>query len=294
MRLANLNYDLWQLLQPEEFTADAVVGSVATKNQRSPAAIPYVTGEKILKRGESALLMFRIQPTPEEMRPGMMGRIQRMWVAIAERCGDHYIGILNSHPAGNYTNRDFYLSPGAEIPFLPHHIIDIDRPPWGFDIETVLQTDTRRLWCRDAEAQPSMGDPILSNLLQLADKTAIRRLTDSTCRSAFGIGHTTGQTWTDMFITTGIDFLSDSEALMEAVQPLRERVSQGTLQASAVCTYRHIQRTSGLVANAIMILLENTCGYSVYWFRTYRQTSDGYEFDDLTAQFGTAMVFGDN
>jgi hypothetical protein len=288
MRLANLNYDLWQLLQPEELTVDAAVG-VAASQSRSPAAMPYITGNKLLKRGESALLIFRIQPTPEEMGPGMMGRIQRLWVAIAERVGDYYIGILNEHPAGNYTNRDFYLSPGAEIPFQSHHIVDINRPPFGFDIRKVLQTNPRRLWSRDAQMQPSMGDPILQELLQLADKEAIRLLQESSCRSAFGIGRTTGQTWTDKFITTGIN--SDSEALMEAVQPLQERASQGTLQASAVCTYRQLQRASGPAMNAIAIFLENAAGYSVYWIRTYHQTTDSYEFDNWVVQFGEPVVF---
>jgi hypothetical protein len=291
MRLANLNYDLWQLLQPEELTVDAAV-RVAINQSRSPAAIPYATGKKILKRGESALLIFRIQPTPEEMTPGMMSRIQRMWVAISEHINDHYIGILNAHPAGNYADRDFYLYPGAEIPFQAHHIVDIDRPPFGFNIRKILQTDPRRLWPRDEQIQPSVGDPILCELLQLAEQNAIKRLQESNYRSAFGIGRTTGQTWTDKFITTGIN--SDSEAFMEAVQPLQERANQGTLQASAVCTYRQLQRASGETMDAIVIFLENAAGYSVYWIRSYRETANGYELDDFNTQFSEPVVFGHN
>ncbi|NJR69678.1 MAG: hypothetical protein HC771_14210 [Synechococcales cyanobacterium CRU_2_2] len=221
----------------------------------------------------------------------MMGRIQRLWVAVSERVDDYYIGILNEHPAENYANRDFYLSPGAEVPFLSHHIVDISRPPFGFDIRKVLQTNPKRLWSRDAQVQPSMGDPILHELFQLADQNAIKRLQEGNCRSAFGIGRTTGQTWTDKFITTGVDFPTDDEAFMEAVQPLQEQVRQRKLQASAVCTYRQLQRTSGTAMNAIVIFLENAVGYSVYWIRTYRTTSDGYELDDLTAQFGEPLVF---
>jgi hypothetical protein len=48
MRLASLNYDLWQLLQPEELTIDAAVGVM--NQPRSSAAIPYVMGNKTLKR----------------------------------------------------------------------------------------------------------------------------------------------------------------------------------------------------------------------------------------------------
>lgn len=294
MRLSNLNHDLWQLLPPEELIMDAIVGATAANNQRSPAAIAYATGTKTLKRGESALLIFQIQPTPDEIAPGMQGRIQRMWIAVSERRGDYYIGILNSHPSGSYIERDFYLSPGAEIPFLPHHIVDIDRPPFGFNINKILQTDPRRLWSREDRLLPSMGDPILSELLQLTDHNAIERLQESTCRSAFGIGRTTGQTWTDKFITTGIVPQDSSEAFMAAVQPLQESVSQKMLQASAVCTYRQLQRSSGAAVNAIVIFLENASGYSVYWIRTYRQTANGYEFDELVAQFGEPVVFGHN
>ncbi|NJR69679.1 MAG: hypothetical protein HC771_14215 [Synechococcales cyanobacterium CRU_2_2] len=69
MRLADLNYDLWQLLQPEELTVDAVMGAAALKNQRSPAAIPYATGKKTLKRGEGALLIFASSPRQKRRRP---------------------------------------------------------------------------------------------------------------------------------------------------------------------------------------------------------------------------------
>ena len=292
MDLPTLNRDLWQLLMPEDcMTGFDMVMPEVPSMQRSPAATPYASDRKALKRGEGVLLIVQIQPTPDEMAPGMQGRIQRMWVAVSERCGDYYIGILNTHPSGSYASRDFYLSPGAEIPFLPQHIVDINHPPFGFDIKKVLQTDPRRLWSRDDRGLPSIGDPILSELLQLADQNAIKRLQDSVCRSAFGIGRTIRQTWTDQFITTGILPQDGSEAFIEAVHLLRESARQKTLQASAVCTYRQLQRSSGATADAIVIFLENAAGYSVCWIRTYRQTADGYEFDDLVAQFGEPVVF---
>ena len=40
MRLASLNFDLWQLLQPEELVVDVVIGGADANQQRSPAAIP--------------------------------------------------------------------------------------------------------------------------------------------------------------------------------------------------------------------------------------------------------------
>jgi hypothetical protein len=290
MRLPNLNIDLWQLLQPEELVIDAVVGNAPVDPRRSPAALPYASDRKMLKRGEGALLIFQMQPTPDEMNPGMQGRIQRLWVAVAERCGDFYIGILNVHPSGHYANRDFYLAPRAEIPFLPHHIVDVNYPPFGFNTQTVLQTDPKRLWARDNLHQ-FMGDPVLRELLDLADRNAMKEVQEGTVSSAFGIGHTTGKTWSDRLISTGIRTTDGSDALMEAVQPLQERAQQKTLLASVVCNYRRLQRASGEESNAIVMLLENAIGYAVYWIRTYRQTSQGYEFDELIAQFGAPVVF---
>jgi hypothetical protein len=291
MRLPNLNTDLWELVRPEEMTAEVDCAPQGSQlAERSPAAMPYATNQKTLKRGEGVLLIFRMQPTPDEISPGMQGRMQRMWVAVDERCGDYYIGILNVHPSGNYTNRDFYLSPGAEIPFLPHHIVDINRPPFGFDIKKVLQTDPRRLWNRD-NSQEFMGDPLLRELLEIADRNAVKEVQEENMSSAFGIGRTTATTWSDRFITTGIRTTDGSDALMEAVTPLQEQARQKTLLASVVCNRRRLQRTSGGEFDAIVMLLENARGYSVYWLRVYRQTDQGYEFDQLTAQFGEPVVF---
>ena len=121
----------------------------------------------------------------------------------------------------------------------------------------------------------------------------MEQLQESDCRSAFGIG----RTWTDEFITTGIIPQDGSEAFIGAVEPLRESVSQKALQASAVCTYRQAHRSSSGKAvdikavDIIVIFLESAAGYSVHWIRIYRKTTDGYEFDDLTAQFGEPVVF---
>jgi hypothetical protein len=292
MYLPILNRDLWQLVTPEALMvgADMIIPGVPNI-QRSNAAMPYVNDRRCLKRGEGAQLVFQILPTPEEAKLGMQGRMQRMWVAVAERQENVYVGILNVHPAGNYADRDFYLRPGAEIPFLPQHIVDITYPPRGSDIESVLQV--KRRWSRD-NLSMIMGDPVLNELLALADQSAVRELMEGTVSSAFGIGRTTGTGWTDKFITTGIKTQDGSEAFVEAVQPLQARSRQNTLLASAVCTRRQLQRASGETCEAIIIFLENNAGYSVYWFRTYRKAADGYEFDDLTAQFGDPVVFTPN
>jgi hypothetical protein len=287
MHLPMLNRDLWQLVTPEALMVEVDLIIPGVPNiQRSNAAMPYVNDRRCLKRGEGAQLVFQILPTPEEAKLGMQGRMQRMWVAVAERQENVYVGILNVHPAGNYADRDFYLRPGAEIPFLPQHIVDITYPPQGADIESVLQV--KRQWSRD-NALLVVGDPLLDELLVLADQAAVRELMEGVVSSAFGIGRTTATTWSDRWVTTGIKMTDGSEAFMAAVQPLQER--QQTLLASAVCTQRQVQLISGRTAAAIVMFLENSVGYAVCWVRVYRKTADGYEFDDLMPQFATPVVF---
>jgi hypothetical protein len=290
MRLSNFYFDLWQLIQPEHLALDENDREAPIDQPRSPAALPYASNLKTLQRGEGAMLIFHMQPTPDEITPGLPGRIQTLWVAVTERCGDYYIGVLTEHPAGNYADRDFYLAPGAEVPFLPLHIVDVYYPPLDFDIEKVLQRDSRRLWSRD-DSQQLMGDPVLNELLTLADHKAVKELQEKTASLAFGIGRTTGQTWTDRLMMTVSNTLNGADAFMEAVTPLRERAQQKTLVASVICNHRVIQRTSGEESMAIVMLLENAIGYAIFWLRTYRLTPQGYEFDELTAQFCDAVVF---
>lgn len=52
-----------------------------------------------------------------------------MWVIVSERVGDGYIGILDNKPASVDESQHFYLCRGAEVPFLPEHVIDIADPP---------------------------------------------------------------------------------------------------------------------------------------------------------------------
>ena len=290
MQLPSLNYDLWRLMTLEDCISgtDAMMPGTPTL-QRSPAAIPYAADLQTLQRGDGAKLIFQIAPTPEEMASGQQYRIQQMWVAVAERYDGFYIGILNSHFPDKYANRDFYLRNGAEIPFLPQHIVDINHPPSGFDIETILQP--QKTWSREDTQSLVMGDPVLSELLDLAARNAVKLVKEEACPSAFGIGHTTGKTWSDRLISTGVQTQDGSDGLSEAVYPLQERVRQKTLLASAVCNYRRLQRASGETADSIVILLENAAGYSVYWVQTYHKTTDGYKFDDLVAQFGEPIVF---
>ena len=70
-----------------------------------------------------------------------------MWVLVAERCGDFYVGVLGNQPASVEPGGSFYLRPGAEVPFLPEHVVDIADPPVGYAEEELGRPPARR-WPR--------------------------------------------------------------------------------------------------------------------------------------------------
>jgi hypothetical protein len=71
-----------------------------------------------------------------------------MWVTVAERVGDFFIGILENQPACLEPAENVYLCMGAEIPFLPEHVIDIADPPGDY-VEWQLGQALERCWPRD-------------------------------------------------------------------------------------------------------------------------------------------------
>jgi hypothetical protein len=73
---------------------------------------------------------------------------ERMWVTVSERIGDYYIGILENQPASIEPSESVYLCMGAEVPFLPEHVIDIIDPPADF-VEWQLSQEPSRKWPRD-------------------------------------------------------------------------------------------------------------------------------------------------
>ena len=63
-----------------------------------------------------------------------------MWVTVAEKIDDVYIGILENQPVCVDRDSKFYVRMGAEIPFKAEHVIDIADPPadyveWQFGQE---------------------------------------------------------------------------------------------------------------------------------------------------------------
>ena len=73
-----------------------------------------------------------------------------MWVLVAERVSDGYIGILDNRRAALEGEPGAYLVEGAEIPFWPEHVIEIAEPPPEWIAERLGRPPTRH-WPRDDE-----------------------------------------------------------------------------------------------------------------------------------------------
>lgn len=135
MRLARLETDFWELRSGEDAHA------------KNPDTFWIPPREKrwSLNRGQAAKLIFDIEGYEENE---LVVQGERMWVIIAERVGDLYIGILDNQPACLERSADVYLTMGAEIPFGPEHVIDILDPPAG-PVAWQLGQPPERRWPRE-------------------------------------------------------------------------------------------------------------------------------------------------
>ena len=86
-------------------------------------------------------LVFDIKTLEEDGNAGIQG--ERMWVIVAEKRGDVYIGRLDDEPDVG-PGGDGYLQRGAEIPFLPEHIVDIHDPPPEYAAARLAVPPSRR------------------------------------------------------------------------------------------------------------------------------------------------------
>lgn len=136
MRLASLENNFWQLRSAEE------------SHRKHPDTfwIPSLVERKNLKRGQAARLIFEIEGEEEDGTVSVQG--ERMWVIVAEKVGDTYIGILDNQPACLEQSDEVYLRYGAEVPFLAEHVIDIGQPPTEY-VEWQLGQQPDRVWPRD-------------------------------------------------------------------------------------------------------------------------------------------------
>jgi hypothetical protein len=136
MRLATFKRDFWQLRSGEE------------SHRRDPDRfwIPPREDRENLRRGQSVKLIFDIEAEDETGKVQIQG--ERMWVTVAERIGDLFIGILENQPGCLEPTESTYLCMGAEVPFAAEHVIDIANPPADYLAWQFGQEPERR-WPRD-------------------------------------------------------------------------------------------------------------------------------------------------
>lgn len=81
--------------------------------------IPDSAVREILQPGDWAKLIFRINVDDAETPAA----VERMWVLVTQRLRAGYVGVLDNEPTSIQPNDAFWL--GAELPFEPRHIIDV-------------------------------------------------------------------------------------------------------------------------------------------------------------------------
>jgi hypothetical protein len=107
--------------------------------------IPPREDRQNLRVGQAAKLIFEISTFNEDGSTATSG--ERMWVIVSERVGDGYIGILDNEPVSVDEAELSYLCRGAEVPFLPEHVIDIADPPCDY-AQQRLSEQPSRVWSR--------------------------------------------------------------------------------------------------------------------------------------------------
>ena len=136
MRLPTLTHDFWTLSSGED----------ANRQHPDTFWIPPLEARTNLQIGQAAKLIFEIEAEDEHGQPFVQG--ERMWVIVAEKIGDYYLGILDNQPATFEPADDIYLCFGAEIPFLAEHVIDIADPPKEY-VQWQLSQAPERRWPRE-------------------------------------------------------------------------------------------------------------------------------------------------
>lgn len=141
MRLASIARDFWQLRS----------GEVSHRANPKTFWIPPLEERANLRCGQAARLIFEIEGEEEDGTRHVQG--ERMWVVVAERRDEVYIGILANQPALIQVTDETYLREGAEVPFLPEHVTDIDQAPPEHVGWRLSQAPTRR-WPPDGDVTP--------------------------------------------------------------------------------------------------------------------------------------------
>ncbi len=110
MREPNIDLDGWCLDNGEDC------------HRAAPSTfwIPPLEDRESLQPGDLAKLIFRISVDD----PAEPVAVERMWVLVRERIPGGYLGILDNNPYAISENDEFWS--GIELPFEPHHVINID------------------------------------------------------------------------------------------------------------------------------------------------------------------------
>ena len=119
-----------------------VSGEARHKDSPSTFEIPSLAEREGLKPGQGAKLIFMIEG--EEEDGTVSTSTERMWVIVTRREADGYMGILDNQPASLSDDSEFYLCQGAEVPFLPEHIISIASPPPEYSAEKLASPPAKR------------------------------------------------------------------------------------------------------------------------------------------------------
>ena len=110
MREPNLEQDGWCLDDGEEYHREAP----------DTFWLPELKDRQSLQPGDLVKLIFRISVQNDEAEVA----IERMWVLVRGRAGEHYFGILDNDPFAIEENDELWS--GIELPFAARHVIDID------------------------------------------------------------------------------------------------------------------------------------------------------------------------
>jgi hypothetical protein len=136
MRLASIEQDYWELRSAEE----------TSREHPETFWIPPREARENLRVGQAAKLIFDIEGVNQDGKIEIQG--ERIWVVVSERFNEFYIGILDGQPASIEQTEKTYLCFGAEIPFLPEHVIDIAEPPKEY-VDWQLSQPPERKWSRE-------------------------------------------------------------------------------------------------------------------------------------------------
>lgn len=103
--------------------------------------IPDAERRDALQPGDLVKLVFRIAVDNDEEPEA----VERMWVLVRGRVGEHYFGVLDNDPYAIEENDEFWS--GIELPFTARHVIDID--PADDATRAKAAEPPKRVWRRD-------------------------------------------------------------------------------------------------------------------------------------------------